>query len=156
MLHSSGDCQSLVSALRSLQIPRVTLTKFCIDAFKWNIWNEYMYFLIGVTNFRVFKASLFIPYSEGLPSWNLWPWHAPKSWELFRTAAGAQLTAGSQSCTCHPSPPFSSLQPNLHYSMWMRVSKDGDFLENRYFFTGSHSLSPPDKIILLQIKFIHG
>lgn len=73
MFHSSGNCQSLISALKSLQIPSVTLTK-CIDAFKWNIWNENMYFLTGGTNFRVFKAPLFIPYS----SWNLWQWHVPE------------------------------------------------------------------------------
>lgn len=35
--HSSGDCLSLVSASKSLQIPTVALTKVCIDAFKWSI-----------------------------------------------------------------------------------------------------------------------
>lgn len=37
MFHSSEDYQSLVSASKSLQIPTVAFTKFCIDAFKWNI-----------------------------------------------------------------------------------------------------------------------
>lgn len=106
MFHSSEDCQSLVSASKSLQIPTVAFTKFCIDAFKWNIWNKNIFFWLHLLTskfsrlpplFHILRDSLLETSDPGM---------LQKSWELFRTAAGAQITGGCQNCTCHPPPPL--------------------------------------------------
>lgn len=112
------------------------------------------YFSTGVVNFRVFKAPPFIPYSEGLSYWNLWPWHAPEIRtvpELFWTAAGAQLT-DAQSCTCHlpPSLLISPAQsPLLHvdesFQGWWFFRKQILILQATIHYPPEDN-PPPDKI----------
>lgn len=133
MFHFSGDCQTLVYASKNLQIPTVALTKCCTDALKWNVSNDFFFFFFGVINFRVFKASSLIPYSEVtlfVKPLTLACSRNPGSCSGLQQVPSSQKGPRAAQLLSH----FSSLQPNLHYSMLMRVSKDGDFLENRYFF----------------------